>query len=680
MKKIYILVPILLLGSFYFSLLTWKEFYGGDFYFWPFSVSDHFISSIPMLWSVHSNNGMGGNNISSIWYTLYSQNLVVILRQLGLNAILVQKLVFFIPFFLFPLLGLKYIFTGYLTDQKNYWPVSYLVYLANSYILMIFFGGQLGIALSYSLMPLLVYFVVLLSSGLVNKPLRWILFHSLQLGALFSLIVLFDIRIAYVACIAAVIFFLFFYKLSGKSIYNFFISGIVVTACVLLLHAFWLYPMLVYKISPTSEISSNYFSANSLSFFSFADFSHSFSLLHPNWPENIFGKTNFFNSAFLYLPIIGFATFLIKRNIYLRSTRSIKIVSASSLLIFIGAFLSKGTNEPFGQMYKYLYLYFPGFNLFRDPTKFYILTSFGYALLLPVSVYCLDLLIRIKRVHLLFLSKISSVLIIISFCFIWLLLHHDYFSFIYNFRPFDLPKEYSLLGTLMASDKSFGRSLWIPSQSRFAYRSSSHPAVDLHGDNNDIQTQLSLSEESDFYNYLIRTRIRYIIVPTDPLFEIFLKGRAYDFSKRGEIISVLDRLQFVDKIVNLLPLHVYRLKENTSHAFIEESNAPIETELMSVSRYKMDLRGMGNVSIIFSETYDKNWEVEKNDGSILVTKSEDGLIRMQALSGQVSDVVLRYKPQTAMNTGFIVSLSSFSIISIVLLVGLLKNSGIKYGR
>ena len=37
---------------------------------------------------------------------------------------------------------------------------------------------------------------------------------------------------------------------------------------------------------------------------------HALSLLHPNWPENLFGKVYFLQPEFLILPILAFSAFL----------------------------------------------------------------------------------------------------------------------------------------------------------------------------------------------------------------------------------------------------------------------------------------------------------------------------------------------------------------------------------
>src|SRR4030042_1446903 len=60
------------------------------------------------------------------------------------------------------------------------------------------------------------------------------------------------------------------------------------------------------------------------------------------------------------------------------------------LLGLTGAFLAKGAQEPFGRIYNLMFANIPGFILFRDPTKFYVLTALSYAVLIPLTIELLS--------------------------------------------------------------------------------------------------------------------------------------------------------------------------------------------------------------------------------------------------------------------------------------------------
>ena len=59
-----------------------------------------------------------------------------------------------------------------------------------------------------------------------------------------------------------------------------------------------------------------------------------------------------------------------------------------------GSFLAKGMNGPFGEAYAFLFKYFPGFVMFRDPTKWYLLVILSYSILIPFVLSQIVQLIR----------------------------------------------------------------------------------------------------------------------------------------------------------------------------------------------------------------------------------------------------------------------------------------------
>ena len=82
-----------------------------------------------------------------------------------------------------------------------------------------------------------------------------------------------------------------------------------------LLNLYWVLPLLMLKENTLDALGSAYTTVGALRFFSFADFSHSLSLLHPNWPENLFGKTYFLQPEFLLLPMLAFSSLLFVKSL-----------------------------------------------------------------------------------------------------------------------------------------------------------------------------------------------------------------------------------------------------------------------------------------------------------------------------------------------------------------------------
>ena len=190
----------------------------------------------------------------------------------------------------------------------------------------------------------------------------------------------------------------------------FFIFGVPLAIAVGL-NLFWLLPVFLTKGPVLPE---TYGETGWVEFLSFARFSGALSLLHPFWPENIFGKTYFFRPMFLILPVLAYSSLLfineltssrvneftekkaheftslkskkITNSLINNSLIANKIILYFALLALVGAFLAKGSNPPFGEIYLWLFKNVPGMNMFRDPIKFYVLTAIAYSVLIPFSI------------------------------------------------------------------------------------------------------------------------------------------------------------------------------------------------------------------------------------------------------------------------------------------------------
>ena len=178
----------------------------------------------------------------------------------------------------------------------------------------------------------------------------------------------------------------------------------------LTVNLFWLWPALTVK---GGALPPDYGTAGWIGFLSFANFSGTLSLLHPNWPENIFGKTYLLRPEFLILPMLAFSSLLFINHSRVNGLTGSKIKRLSSLinnslitnktilyfnlLALLGAFLAKGSTSPFGQVYLWLFDYLPGMKLFRDPTKFYTLVALSYSVLIPYSLSKIYKLFFVKK-------------------------------------------------------------------------------------------------------------------------------------------------------------------------------------------------------------------------------------------------------------------------------------------
>ncbi|EKD86147.1 MAG: hypothetical protein ACD_37C00447G0001, partial [uncultured bacterium] len=108
-----------------------------------------------------------------------------------------------------------------------------------------------------------------------------------------------------------------------------------------LLNSYWIIPTLVLRINPLYDLGQIYTSFGAVKFFSFATLENTISLLHPNWPENLFGKVSFMKPEFLIIPILAYSSLLFIKNI---ETKIKKYIIFFAVLGLVGAFLAKGAN------------------------------------------------------------------------------------------------------------------------------------------------------------------------------------------------------------------------------------------------------------------------------------------------------------------------------------------------
>lgn len=333
--------------------------------------------------------------------------------------------------------------------------IGILVYLLNSYFILLIDGGQIGLALSYSLLPLGWLFY---KRYLELKSLRELLIFLFVTLA----ISIFDIRIIYFLVLLIAFDFLFnllvnrdvSFSLVASYIKLAFISGIVLLA----FNGFWIFPS---YFSRAPSLPATYTRTAQTSFLNFTQLKHSISLLQPHWYENVFGKIPPFRKEFLLIPILAFLAPILKRKD--------KRVWFWTTVAVVSVFLTKGANPPLPGVYPWLFTHIPGLSLFRDSTKFFFLITLSYSVLIAFTVD--EIAKRLPKFKVLF-----PLLLI--------------FYLLFLIRPVYLGKmtgtlsepayknEYLGIAEQIGKDLNFGRIFWISTKAPLGYSSYLHPSVE----------------------------------------------------------------------------------------------------------------------------------------------------------------------------------------------------------
>lgn len=635
-------IPILI-----FILIFYKPFFSTISFVahdWPllFRESRIFFPFWSLAWDYMGNGGIGGPAFKTLWIDLYTNFVYFFSNTFNIPWWLSQRVFWIIPF-LFLSITSSYKLSELVIKDKLFRFLSSIIYTFNTYILLIQAGGQFGIAFAYGAAPLVLYSLI----RLFNKNDKRSLIGSSFLS---GFIVALDPRIALLTFTIVFFWYLFFIRrFNLKSLVIIFLNFSI----ALLINAYWILPILtsVFNQSISNSVSS-YSSLAGVKFLSFATLENAFSFLHPNWPENIFGKVYFQRPEFLILPILAFGSILFKVK---------KEILFFALIGLLGIFLAKGTNDPFGEIYLYLFQYFPGFTLFRDATKFYILIALSFSILIPY-----------------FLSTVSEnfekLKLVIAGSFIVLLLlilkpaWGGELTGIFN--PKQIPEEYVRLNTDLKyssqkNETEFSRVLWIPRRQKYGYFDPSVPAADsevlFKG------RDISGVTEQELYDF----GIYYIIVPTDPDGEIFLKDRKYDEKVRKSTINKIEKIDFLERASVEPGIKVYHTYSSADLFWLPEIAGmerffTVSWKFINPTEYELEIKNAkkGDM-VIFSQGFDSGW-IAKGDGFEVRSEAYEKKLNSFTLTRSGTyNLKVYYGPQRFVVFGLIISV--LTILALVLI-------------
>ncbi len=482
------------------------------------------LSWLPSVWD--AANGFGTSWIPRLWIDYPFRLVVKLLSLLGFSWFLIEKM-FWIGVFVLAVYS-SYRLVRQFVERPMFAALGSVVYATNTYFLLLFGGGQMGVALAFAFAP----FVFLKCMELIDTSDGQTFRKSLLNGLSIALLVVFDLRLAYLTIVSAGLYFLYHWYLHKKThplssfVSTFIIPGIV----AFLLHAFWTLPVILFG-GVAQSLGEQFTSPGMLKFLSVADFSHALALLHPNWPENFFGKVYFLQPEFLILPILAFSSSIVFEK------KAVKRVNTTLFFLFlalVGVFLAKGVNGPFGGIFQWMFVHVPGFVMFRDPVKFYLYIAIAYSVLISSTFQ------EIAQK-----SRLKNVIIFALFIVLWCFTLRPVFlrQMTGNFRPLTLNEEYVRLKDMLLADSSPSRTLWIPEREKFGFASDVHPALtsDQLFKSASLAAVIDITKKSEFMKRLAEAGVSYVIVPTDLEKRFFLNDYQFASRERDALIQALGK-------------------------------------------------------------------------------------------------------------------------------------------
>ncbi|OGY31137.1 MAG: hypothetical protein A3C02_00965 [Candidatus Andersenbacteria bacterium RIFCSPHIGHO2_02_FULL_45_11] len=413
-----------------------------------------------------------------------------------------------------------------------------LIYTFNSYILAREIS-HIHIAIAYLLLiPTILYAL----DALLTRP-------SMRTSAIFTFITIlfsiYEIRVLYITTGILIAYLIAKYLTkSATASYRTFAMMQLSAIIIVLAQSFWLIPF----IFAPSSLGYATFTQRAL-FQSFTKLEHASTLTDPSWTGN--GFLPFTTQPVMLLsyaiPILAVLWIIVKP----RNERTNDLWFW--LMIGLGGiFLSQGQNMPFRGVYQWLFENVPGFRLFRDSSKFNVVTSIAYAFLIGASVTY----IQKRRVlfSLTALACIGAIVGINVYPFISSQIHD-------LTTPYTLPKEYQEITKILQDNSTFSRSLWIPAPQRFVYFSETHPRVDA-GTVLNQEWKPFIKDPSDVYSFFTQPNakallnfgsIKYIGVPSDTTHDIY---QWFPRTKKAfaSLINPIPGLQPINKSDAAIPL------------------------------------------------------------------------------------------------------------------------------
>lgn len=590
----------------------------------------------PPVWDPTQHNGFGGE------HALYALNIYVyflggfFVNMVGLPWEIVYKIFIFGLFILLSIYSSIY-FVKKVFDKPGILQIiiAPLLYVSNTYILMVVDGGQMGVALAYSIAPLVLarFIMIIQDSDFSAKHTIVNIKYILVTSFVLAVQIMFDARLALLVLVVAVAYLLFYVlinqldkRLTIRKLIAFFIA----ISLAFLFHLVWILPTILSGSPVLENLAKNSEEGlrSSFEFFSFAQFSQTFSFLHPNWPENIFGKVYFMKPEFLLLPILAFSSLLfIKNNNHKKSNQ---IIIFFALLGIIGAFLAKGANPPFEEINIWIFMHMPATEIFRDSTKFYLFIALSYSILIPFGLGSLYNLFKVKfkdannKLH---IFNFIPNIFLLSVCLSLLALIHPVFvsGLDGTFRQQAMPSEYLRLKDFLVNQPNFSRTLWIPRQHHFNFYSYEHPAVSaevlFHATNSaEILKQFRNEKTKD---QLVNLAIQYIVVPYDSFGTIFVKDRKYNKKEYEDTLKGLKEISWLGKLEGFKRIGVYRITQKSSDHFRVYGEGNISYKMIKPDRYDINVFASKPLKLIFVETYNPYWIAKINIDKIKSEKTED---------------------------------------------------------
>lgn len=484
------------------------------------------------------------------------------ITQLGFSYDIATKLTLFLPVALGGFLVPFWVGRAWFKHTVIAFFVA-LFYGSTAYYLTLQ-TGHLPIAIIYAFLPLIVW---LLDKSLRTNELRdWLL-----LALAFCVGIFYEVRIMYiVTCV--LLLYLTVFMLTHRARLTTYLKNIgIVSLFIALANVFWLIPTKIAAAQGIGEIAGRGLFGDSL-----FTLQQSFGVMKWSWTGGAIDRTFVAQPVPPYLFIIPI---IICIGLIVLKTYRGKLLFYL-VLTAIGIILTKQSAEPFASLYGWLYDNFPGFVLFREASKFYIVVAFGYFGLLGYGLLALKDhgVVRGLRTKAAYLYPLALIgIIFVAGMNLWPAASTTLGN---TFKNAQMPADYVTLKRFIKDQPDYFRTYWVPRESWWGFYDNNHPkvrAVDIlvqdwkelpitkgSGSGYDLaQSTVDVFSQPYSADLFRNASIKYIIVPLrdtvndDDFFGSYGDDRTY-YTEFLDDVSFLKRLNIGTKEVAVYENTAYR--------------------------------------------------------------------------------------------------------------------------
>jgi len=604
-----LLIPLILIYWRWF--FTLDVFTYGDWW-WYFRDTATSWLSIPQVW-LHS--GFGSVDIGLSQYLIVK--LLYPVLSLFWDFPMFDRFVFLLPSVIFPALSSYYLAKKILKENVGV-LASVLVFSLNTYLLTIR-TGHLTLAVAFGIAPIV---IALFIETLHEQNIRKALLCGLTGYVCFS----YEPRAYYLTAGIMAFYMLFYliqYRPSLKHWQRLVRLSLLPFLLVLFLCLYGIIGLVVASKELTDTIlTRSLFGAGNV------NIQRGYAIFVNNWPEflkNI--KTYYgFSIYFWITPISAFIGLWLGRK-----SRNIVFFG---LVAMLGVFFVKLTNQPFGQIYPWLYNHVPGFNAFRESSKFYFLISLGFSILIGNLVNVFWSYLRYTKLRYIKFIVIGLIL------FPYILNGITIFSGKHSelLTPRFVPNDYLIYKEFIKHNYGEYRTLFIPEQSRWAYWNQNiriisatnlslikFPEIaDYHKlglEYSGIDNLLQIFEKNDSDDLLDKLSVKYVVIPPEDLENdekfIFSWGLRETYLDRISKLTHLKKLEIGTKDLvvyentDFYPIFYWTQRDEIGQR--QDVSGRVGVRYVSPTQIELVVQdipyGLNHLQINFTETYHSGWHL-----------------------------------------------------------------------